>query len=303
MQLPVALDTRRVTQIGRKLEVGPITINGCSGLYAWQAELIHFYSILKRDTWLQTVWAGDEVDAKSKTITGVILACFVGLGEMLSHGGGVALSKLGKGLEIMEARTPKTSEPVQLLSAAARAASQPLSNANAAQSSVPPPTPTVTSTIPDTPEEAIKAFPGAVVIARRWMVAKIPIPIGAGSEVVCMAVTIEANHALVFYAGRLFPFALGVGVFGAGVTQFESAADVNISIDGGAPEKFLAQDRASINGMTMRVFSPGARTPTIMTSIRAAHFLSISLLGASWNMDLSGSNQAIVALADCAKRT
>jgi hypothetical protein len=243
------------------------------------------------------------VDDKSKTIAGLIVACVIGLGEALSHGAGMGLVRLGRGIEAVEAGIPKLNEPIPLLSAAGRAASNASGNANVSQSTVSSPTPTITNNSADSPEEAIKGIPGAVVIAHRWIVAKIRIPIGTESQLVCMAFTKEDNHALFFYTGRSFPFILGVGVFGPAAIQMEPGDNVSVSFDRRPPERFSSEEQASVEAMKVRLFFSGARASSVLTSIRTARYLTISLNGASWKMDMSGSNQAIVALADCAKRT
>jgi hypothetical protein len=53
----------------------------------------------------------------------------------------------------------------------------------------------------------------------------------------------------------------------------------------------------------MKIFLNSEQKYAVLKSMQFAQYITISTNDESWSMDLSGSNKAIIALFDCAKRT
>jgi hypothetical protein len=247
------------------------------------------------------------VDNKNgiKTIGGLILAGLVGLGAAFGHGAAGGLFKAGRGVGKIAEAIPKSSEArVPLLSAAGHAnVTASGNNVSAPRTPVLPAEIAQNSTNLDTPEEAVKEIPGAVVVAHRWIVARMKISAEVDSKFVCMALTKEKNHALFFYAASSIPVYFGIGSFGKDLNQLELATSISISFDGKTSTELLHGEHAATDGMKMKIFLNSEQKYAVLKSMQFAQYITISTNDESWSMDLSGSNKAIIALFDCAKRT
>ena len=239
----------------------------------------------------------------NKTIGGLILAGLVGLGAALGHGAGSGIFKVGRGVGKIAEAIPTSSESrVPLFYAAGHAnVTAPGNNISAPQTPVLPAEIAPNSTNLDTPEEAVKGIPGAVVVAHRWIVAKTQISTEVNSKWICWAFTKEENHILGFFAARDIPMYFAIGNFAKDLNQLEPPFSISISFDGRTSDELLHGEPVATKDMI--VFPSNEQKFAVLRSMQIAQYLTISTNYGSWNIDLSGSNKAIIALFDCAKRT